>query len=178
MRNDIVIRQASAEDITSVGMLYDSVNSYFEKTVNYCYPNWQKGKYPVLADAENAFAEQTLYIMKMDGIVLGAVIIDCNQHPEYKKIPWSVQASDEQVMTIHTLVMHPDYRNQGLGEKMVHFAMDHCKEAGAVTIRLDTHYRNIPARRLYEKCGFRSLGKVEAYVDDVIQEFDVFEYTF
>ena len=36
---------ATAEDVELVGRLYDSVNEYFEKTTNYCYPNWQKGMF-------------------------------------------------------------------------------------------------------------------------------------
>lgn len=46
---------ATAEDVKRVGRLYDLVNEYFEETTNFCYPNWQKGKYPVLKDAQLAF---------------------------------------------------------------------------------------------------------------------------
>lgn len=30
---------ASAKDTELVGKLYDSANDYFEKHINYCYPN-------------------------------------------------------------------------------------------------------------------------------------------
>ena len=53
-----------------------------------------------------------------------------------------------------------------------------CKDSGARTIRLDTHYRNTPARCLYEKWGFKSLDCYRALVDNVMREFDVFEYLF
>ena len=53
---------ATAEDVKLVADLYDSVNEYFEETENYCYPNWQKGKYPALSDAQVAFEEDTLYV--------------------------------------------------------------------------------------------------------------------
>ena len=169
---------ASAGEMELVGKLYDSVNDYFEKHINYCYPNWQKGKYPVLADAQRAFEDQTLYVLKAAEGILGSVIIDSFQHPEYKKIPWTLQAPDEDIMVIHTLVVDPDYRGQGLGEKLVRFGIDCCKKSGARAVRLDTHYKNIPARRLYEKCGFTSLGCYKAFVDEIWQEFDVFEYIF
>lgn len=52
-----MISLASSEDVKSVGILYDNVNEYFEKNVNYCYPNWQKGKYPTIADAQRAFVD-------------------------------------------------------------------------------------------------------------------------
>ena len=169
---------ASVDDVESVGRLYDRVNEYFENHTNYCYPNWQKGKYPTAADAQKAFEQGTLYVLKKEDMILGSIIIDHSQHPEYKKIPWSLQVPDECVITIHTVVTDPDFRGQGVGERLVLFGIDFCRNAGAKTIRLDTHYKNIPARRLYEKCGFKSLGCHKAFVDHVIQEFDVFEYLF
>lgn len=167
---------ASAEDAEQVGNIYDAVNDYFERHENYCYPNWQKGKYPVRKDAQRAVENRTLYVLKAETGIAGAVIIDHSQHPEYKKITWTLQVPADCVMTIHTVVVDPDYRGRGFGEKLVRFGIDFCKNSGAKTIRLDTHYKNIPARRLYEKCGFISLGCHKAFVDGVMQEFDVFEY--
>ena len=167
---------ASAEDAEQVGNIYDAVNDYFERHENYCYPNWQKGKYPVRKDAQRAVENRTLYVLIAETGIAVAVIIDHSQHPEYKKITWTLQVPDDCVMTIHTVVVDPDYRGRGFGEKLVRFGIDFCKNSGAKTIRLDTHYKNIPARRLYEKCGFISLGCHKAFVDGVMQEFDVFEY--
>ena len=169
---------ATAEDVKLVADLYDSVNEYFEATDNYCYPNWQKGKYPVLSDAQVAFEEKTLYVLKEEDAVLGSIIINNKQHPEYRRMPWKVQVSDEEVMTIHTLVVDPKVRNRGIGEKLVRFSIDFCKNAGAKVIRNDTHFRNVPARNLYVKCGFQSLGCQTAFADGMMQEFDVLEYIF
>ena len=172
------IMLASARDAELVGDIYDAVNDYFSEHENFCYPNWQKGKYPLLEDARRAMENRTLYVLKVEENIAGAVIIDHSQHPEYKKIPWTLSVPDEDVMTLHTVVIHPACRGRGYGEKLVRFGIDFCKTAGAKTIRLDTHYKNIPARRLYEKCGFVSLGRHSAFVDGLMQEFDVFEYRF
>lgn len=139
---------ASAEDVKQVGSMYDAINDYFDKHENYCYPNWQKGKYPVLEDAKRAMKNQTLYVLKTEEGIAGAIIIDHTQHSEYKKISWTQQVPDESVMTMHTVVVAPDYRGRGFGEKLVRFGIDLCKNSGAKTIRLDTHYKNVPARRL------------------------------
>lgn len=169
---------AAAGDVAAVAQLYDVVNDYFAAHGNACYPNWQKGKYPVLADAQRALAAQTLYILLADGTIAGSVIIDHTQHPEYRKMPWTLQVPEEDVMVLHTLVVHPQYRGRGLGERLVRFGLRLCRDAGAKALRLDTHYQNLPARRLYEKCGFHSLGCQKAFVDGITQEFDVFEYYF
>ena len=167
---------ATTSDVNLVAELYDSVNKYFEATENYCYPNWQTGKYPVLNDAQEAFNDKSLYVLKDDGKVLGSIIINNKQHPEYRRMPWTIQVSDQDVRTIHTLVVDPKLRNRGIGEKLVRFSIDLCRNDGAKTIRIDTHFRNIPARGLYTKCGFHSLGCQTAFVDGIEQKFDVLEY--
>ena len=53
-----VITKAVSEDIDSISELYDAVNTYFSDNVNYCFPNWQKGKYPVRRDAPGGAAER------------------------------------------------------------------------------------------------------------------------
>lgn len=169
---------AKAEDVNLVANLYDAVNEYFESNENYCYPNWQKGKYPVLSDAQAAFEEGSLYVLKDNDSMLGSIIINGKQHPEYRRMPWKLQAPDDEIMTIHTLVVSPNVRNRGIGEKLVRFSIEICKNAGAKAIRNDTHFRNVPARNLYVKCGFQSLGRQTALVDGTIQEFDVLEYIF
>lgn len=165
MKEEIVL--ASVEDVKHVGNMYDAVNDYFEKHENYCYPNWQKGKYPVLEDAQRAMENQTLYVLKTEEGIAGAIIIDHTQHSEYKKISWTLQVPDESVMTMHTVVVAPDYRGRGFGEKLVRFGIDFCKNSGAKTIRLDTHYKNVPARQLYKKRGFVGLECHESFVESI-----------
>lgn len=171
-----MVRPASAEDVEAVGKMYDAVNAYFERTINYCAPNWKKGVYPASADARRAYGEGSLFVRKEGERVVGSVVIDGSQHPEYRKIPWGFQGPDNQVMVLHTLVVDPDFRNCKVGEEIVRFAIEYCRNRNAKAIRLDTHYRNLPARKLYEKCGFCSMGLTTAFINGEEQEFDVFEY--
>lgn len=170
------IRRAEAGDIRAVAGLYDTVHDYFAGTVNYCAPNWQKGRYPTEETARAALRAGALFVMKAGDTLAGAMIIDQAQHPAYKNIPWRVAAAESQVLTIHTLAVDPACRGRGIGEKLIRFAIDFCRAQGAQAIRLDTHYHNVPARRLYAKCGFSSLGPWQAESCGVQQVFDVFEY--
>lgn len=169
---------ASAEEVEAVGALYDSVNEYFEQTTNYCWPNWRKGYYPTTADAQNAFEKKGLYVLKLDSAIAGSVILDHRQHPEYKKISWNFKGTDSEVMVFHTLVVDPEYRKCGIGEALVRFSMNFGRKAGAGAMRTDTHYQNLPARCLYTRCGFTSLGPWEAFIENRDQKFDVFEYLY
>ncbi len=47
---------------------------------------------------------------------------------KYKKIPWTLQVPDEDVMALHMLVVAPDFRGRGLGEMLVRFGIYFCKK--------------------------------------------------
>lgn len=117
--DDIRIEKAIFEDINSASGIYDAVHDYFSDNVNYCFPNWQKGKYPVRRDAWEAIQENSLFILKHNGKIKGSVIIDNKQHAEYRNIPWGISCDDKEVMVIHTLVVHPSCRQQGLAELLL-----------------------------------------------------------
>lgn len=54
-----------------------------------------------------------------------------------------------------------EYRNQGLGKKLIHFAIDFCKENKIEYIDLSVFAHNLPAVKLYSKCGFKQIGLIE-----------------
>lgn len=51
------------------------------------------------------------------------------------------------------------------------------KQQGARAIRLDTYEDNLPAARLYEKCGFRYMGLVDLGLEELygLKWYRVFE---
>ncbi len=57
---------------------------------------------------------------------------------------------------VHDLWIEPDYRNEGLGRRMVMLAVERFRGMGVEQIRLDVWHGNEPARKLFESCGFRA----------------------
>lgn len=85
-----VITKAVSEDIDSISELYDAVNTYFSDNVNYCFPNWQKGKYPVRRDALEALQKDTLFVLKLSGkpegslsLIISSIRNTGKSHGEY-----------------------------------------------------------------------------------------------
>ena len=90
------------------------------------YTNWQREKYPTLNTARNALESGTLFVMEEQDQLLGAVILNSTQLPEYDLIPWQFEAVPDQVMVIHTLVISPRFSGLGKAREMVAF----CEEEG------------------------------------------------
>lgn len=54
--------------------LYDELNDYLAATTN--YPGWIKGVYPVREDAVAGVNDETLYVARYDGRIVGSVILN------------------------------------------------------------------------------------------------------
>jgi len=67
---------------------------------------------------------------------------------------------------ITTFAIHPAWRRQRIGERLLLSFLDLALERGAREATLEVRLSNLPARRLYEKYGFRPVGLRPRYYSD------------
>jgi len=67
---------------------------------------------------------------------------------------------------ITTFAVHPAWRRQRLGERLLLAFLDLAVDRGAHEATLEVRLSNLPARRLYEKYGFRPVGLRPRYYSD------------
>ena len=67
---------------------------------------------------------------------------------------------------IITFAVHPSWRRQRIGERLLLALLDLARDAGAHEATLEVRLSNLPARRLYEKFGFRPVGLRPHYYSD------------
>jgi len=67
---------------------------------------------------------------------------------------------------IATIATHPDFRQQGIGEKLLSFALQSAKGEGAVSSFLEVRESNIAALMMYYKFGYIESGRREGYYKD------------
>ena len=67
---------------------------------------------------------------------------------------------------IITFAVHPAWRRQHIGERLLIAFLDLALERGAHEATLEVRLSNLPARRLYEKFGFRPVGLRPRYYSD------------
>lgn len=161
-----MIRLAREEDLAQAAKIYDDVLDYEELTVN--YTNWQRGKYPTINDAKNAYLQGTFYVGEDDGVIWGSMILNELQLPEYANVPWSIEA--DKVLVIHTLCISPLFRGKGKAKEMVVFAEKHAKDNGYEAIRLDTYEGNLPANNMYPKLDYLFAGSTDFFFQGYIHE--------
>jgi ribosomal-protein-alanine N-acetyltransferase len=69
-----------------------------------------------------------------------------------------------------TIAVDPGLRRRGIGERMLREAMEHAARQGADMMTLEVRASNEPAQRLYEKAGFRVVGRRPHYYKDNFED--------
>ena len=64
---------------------------------------------------------------------------------------------------VMNIAVSPDYRRQGIGEKLVLALVEELKKHGNHCLSLEVRPSNTPARALYEKLGFLEVGRRPNY---------------
>jgi ribosomal-protein-alanine N-acetyltransferase len=67
---------------------------------------------------------------------------------------------------ITTFAVHPAWRRRGIGERLLLALLDTALAQRAREATLEVRLSNVPARRLYEKYGFRPVGVRPHYYSD------------
>jgi ribosomal-protein-alanine N-acetyltransferase len=67
---------------------------------------------------------------------------------------------------ITTFAVHPAWRRQRIGERLLLAFLDLARDRHAREATLEVRLSNLPARRLYEKYGFRPVGVRPRYYSD------------
>ncbi|MGQ9491532.1 MAG: ribosomal protein S18-alanine N-acetyltransferase [Anaerolineae bacterium] len=67
---------------------------------------------------------------------------------------------------IATIASHPDWRGCGLGQRLMLALLEAAAQRRASTATLEVRVSNLPARTLYEKLGFKIVGRRPHYYRD------------
>lgn len=67
---------------------------------------------------------------------------------------------------ITNIAVHPDYRKQKIGEKIVHAMIETARREGIGSLTLEVRVNNIAAINLYRKLGFEDAGIRKGYYTD------------
>ena len=154
----MIIRKATQKDVDAVAKIYEEIHG--EESLGKITTGWLKGIYPVKSTAQNALEKDWLFVAEEDGKILSAAIINKYQGPIYEEATWEFEAGEDEVMVLHTLVVSPSSKHQGIGTQMVAFYEQYAAENGCMELRMDTNARTTTARKLYKKLGYKEVSIV------------------
>lgn len=148
------VRCALMDDLEEIIELYDAVSDAMKESAFDI--GWRKNLYPSKEMIQSDIKQQTLYILQKDEKIIGAMVLNHECDECYNKLSWQIFADDDEVLILHRLCIHPQYR--GCGKFLIKQAIEIAKFLNQKAIRLDVLCTNKPAIYLYEKCGFLLQG--------------------
>ena len=155
----MMIRLCCEEDVAAVGEFYDHVVKYLCEHVN--YPKWTYKEYPSEGSVREMTEAGSQFVCIDQERIVGAFVLNDDPQGAYEKASWSRQLPEGRYMVCHALATGPASQRKGIGRQIVEYCIDYAKKHRFEAIRLDVVPDNIPAKRLYEKCGFSYIGDVD-----------------
>ena len=151
-------RKARKQDIEAVADIYADIHTEIEQgnlTIG-----WVRNAYPTCETAELAWNRGELFVLEVNGTVVGAAIINQQQVDVYEGAAWEYPAADHEVMVLHTLVISPKTSGNGYGKAFVGFYEEYALSQNCSYLRMDTNVINSRARTLYQSLGYKEIGIV------------------
>ncbi|MCA9646103.1 MAG: GNAT family N-acetyltransferase [Polyangiaceae bacterium] len=139
---EVYCRKATKSDLPEVLRLY-------------AQPELDDGKTLPLAEAERVFAKMlsypdySVYIACANEVVVGTFALLIMDNLAYMAAPSAV---------IEDVAVDPERHGEGIGQAMMHFALDVCREKGCYKAILSSNVKRTRAHAFYEQLGFEHDG--------------------
>ncbi|MCH2231693.1 MAG: GNAT family N-acetyltransferase [Crocinitomicaceae bacterium] len=115
--------------------------------------------YPDIESITNDIQTNTLFTYKMDGQIVGIVVLNEIQDEEYAEINWRTPIDSKNIV-VHRLAVSPKHQRKGIARKMMDFAEKFALDNNYDSIRLDTFSQNPRNQKFYLSRGYQELGSV------------------
>ncbi len=140
---DIVIRKARETDLPALISMFaaDPLGGHGDTTDPEAYPDYA-GAFASIESSSN----QTLFVAEREGDVVGTF---------QTIITTSLNARGSSAMIIEAVQTRADLRGQGIGARMIEFAIAEAKSRGMRLVHLTSNAVRRDAHRFYERLGFK-----------------------
>jgi len=159
---DLNIRSVRDDDVEELIQLslsaWPPIFASFEQILggaiyNLIWPDWQAGQRQAVEAVCRDRDRTAVLVAQLDGRAVGFLAYELNVR--------------DRVGDVVLLAVDPDYQNMGIGTELNKAALDRMKAAGMIMARVETggDPSHAPARRCYEKAGYRALPIVRYHLD-------------
>ena len=96
------------------------------------YVCWKKDVYPSPEFLRSSIDNGGLYICREGEQIVGAMVLNHEYNENYRNCRWKTAADDSELLIIHALGVHSDFKGKGYAKAMVKKAIAIAKETGII----------------------------------------------
>lgn len=155
--NNVWFHKVKADDLPKVMKITSSAKELLKKNGSL---QWQTG-YPNEETFTNDIKNGNLYGLFEGDELMGYGAYIYGKDANYVNIDgkWDVPANDRD-MAIHRVAVDENCHGKKYGKKILEYGIKYAKKLGCLTVKVDTHKKNIPMQKTIEKSGFKYKGVV------------------
>lgn len=167
------IRVATSVDLPELVEMYKAICTH--QPQDRYGAEWTWGDYPSEFGLANFVRDARFVIGEQAGRIVAAGVITSGD--DYPEVDWLTKVPDDRIGVLHLLGVRPDFRSQGLATALVRATIKEARSAGLAVLHLDVLGGNLPALKLYQRCGFTTVATLTLHYDDLgDREATVMEY--
>ncbi|MFD2551439.1 GNAT family N-acetyltransferase [Bizionia sediminis] len=149
-----MIRNAEFSEIENIlNITQACARNLISKNIHQWHAN-----YPNKTIIEQDITSHNLYVLELNGRLIGCVTLSSKLDAVYKTVSWLTPNYNN--LYVHRLAVHPDFQGQGWAQKLMNFAENYAQKHQFTSIRLDTFSKNIKNQKFYELRGYKKLGSI------------------
>lgn len=137
--DQVMIRKATLQDLAELTRLLDLYRQFYGQASDHA-----SIKRFVQERLEKG--DSTIFVADTEGVRLGGFT---QLYPSFTTIGL------QRIWILNDLFVDPTFRSQGFGEGLIKAAVDFSKASGARNLSLQTALTNTPAKKLYERLGWK-----------------------
>lgn len=150
-----IFRKAQPTEANVIwSILQDAIQRRSEDGSN----QWQDG-YPNLNIIKKDIKQGIGYVLVDQTNIIGYIVIDINNEPEYDNIVGSWKTQGDYVV-YHRVAVNEMNLGQGYAEQLLKYVEQFAQERNIISVRADTNFDNGPMLHLFKKLEYLYCGKV------------------
>lgn len=147
-------RKATSQDIYAINILISDAIGQMESMG---IMQWDE-LYPTQEDFMRDMEAEQLYVGYDENTLAVVYVLNRQFDEAYKRGKWEDETKSFYIL--HRLCVNPKYQNKGVAKMTMEHIEREVKKKGIDAIRLDVFTENPYALKLYNKCGYKNVGKV------------------
>lgn len=149
-----MFRKAILSDLSNITTLCEKIQIHMNQVND--IKQWDDG-YPNKEVFLDDIQKEQLYVLEIDNILVGFIVINDVQYDCYNQVTWRYQ---EQCRVIHRFGISPDHLQKGYGSQLLKATILEIKNQNYNYIKIDTSSRNQAMNAIIKKFNFQFLGNM------------------
>ena len=142
---------------TDIDRILEITKACAKHMINKGIYQWNE-HYPNKLAFENDVNRNELYVLEIEKIIVGCIVISTFRDEEYIPVKWLTPNKNN--IYIHRLAIHPKHQGNRYAQKLMDFAEQFAIENNYSSIRLDTFSKNKRNQLFYELRGYKKLEDI------------------